>query len=228
MAIAETGSAKNSATTGTAVSVTHGLTINSGDVIVAIVHANGNGNTITDNNGGDSFTQEIQEDGGIFTNRYAIYSRVAGGSEPVSYAWTLNSSDRWSVQIRVFSGVDNSTIFDIAPSVSTRSADNSATATAPTMTTTVANTLGIMSILIDSPTITVSSPTNGYDTEVEEANQINVSYIRAWASAGATGASSATLSASGGWTAHQFALNPAAPPTGNPWHYYAQQQAILA
>ncbi len=59
-AISETGS-KTDDDGGTVASITHGLTINANDVIVAMIHTGDDGNNITDNNGSNAFTREFQE-----------------------------------------------------------------------------------------------------------------------------------------------------------------------
>jgi len=212
--IVNTGNATNYGSSGTAASITHGLTINSGDVVVALIAANATGTTIMDNNGANAFTQAIQENtpasGG--TMRYAIYYRVAGASEPLSYAWTLGSSQSWTIVIRVFSGVDTTSVWDVAPSVSTRtgSSSNGTTATAPSMTTGTAGAVGIAAFFTDGNGTTYSGPTNGYGTLIQQGGGRSVaSAIRTWATAGSTGTTSATLSPSDDWAAHQFALRPA-------------------
>src|SRR3990167_808039 len=113
MPIAETGSAKNTGTSA-APSITHGLTINSGDTVLITGNANASGNTWGDNNGSTPLTIDFQETGSG-TNTYAIMSRKAGASEPASYAFTLASSQAWSLTIRVFSGGHASTMWNIAP-----------------------------------------------------------------------------------------------------------------
>jgi len=207
--ISETGSATNIGTSN-AVSITHGLTINANDVVIALIHVNNETPNIADNNGANSFTEQIQETNGSETSGYAIFYRIAGASEPSTYSWTLDGSWEWSIQIRVFSGVDNSSVWDVAPSTSTKSyAASGTSATALTMTTSNNGAMGIIAFFSDSLE-TFSNPTNGYGTEVEPASsRAQASYIRKWTTAGATGASSATLSATNDWLAHQFALKPA-------------------
>ena len=208
--ISETGS-NTSIGSGATASIAHGLAINAGDVIVAMVHGNTSGLIISDNNGSYAFTERIEEDGGGGSSTYAIYDRVAGASEPASYSWDLSTPQAWSLQIRVFSGVDTASVWDVVPSTSTRtSAGSGTTATAPTMTTSTDGAMGIIAFFSDS-LVTFSNPSNGYGTEVEPASsRAQASYIRTWAPAGATGTSTADLAASNDWLAHQFALKPAA------------------
>ena len=196
---------------GTAVSITPGVSTQTGDVVLAVIHANTTGNTITDNNGANAFTSDIQEDTAS-TSRYAIVHRIAVASEPASYAWTLSSSQNWSVEVRVFRGVASS-VWDVAPSTATRTMGTSGTtATAPSMTTTSPGALGVLICLTDtSGGTTYSSAINGYGTQVTPgATQLQSSWTRTWSTPGATGTSAATKSASNDWVAHQVALKPAA------------------
>jgi len=152
---------------------------------------------------------------------------VAGASEPSSYAWTLSFSASWSVAIRVFSGVDNADVWDVTPSASTLDSGTSLvdpfTMTAPSMTTSNDDAMGILWALSDSQTRTFESPTNGYGTELETSAQAQASYIRVWETAGVTGASSVNLTFTDDFVIHQIALKAAAVSAGNPWNYYAQQ-----
>ncbi len=213
--IQETSHATDSGT-GTAVSITHGLTINSGDVIIATINANADA-AISDNNGGNAFTEDLEETSIPDTNSYAIYSRVAGASEPLSYNWTLSISQGWSVQLRVFSGV-HADIWDVAPTTSTRDFDTTGSlATAPTMTTSNDDSLGMLFVITDSATRTFSSPTNGYGDELEITSGIaQATYTRTWKTAGVTGTSAVTMSASNDWLIHQIALKPAGDDTTPP------------
>lgn len=216
MSISERGSGAKATGTGTAVSVdVSGLGISAGDMVWAAIHVNGTSTTITSD---DGFTDDFQEQNGSETSAYAIQKKDAGASEPTTYGWTLGASVEWSVQVRVFYSTTTGKVvtWDVAPSASTRSSSTgSATATAPSITTSTDGALGIVLVVTDSSTITYSAPTNGYGSEVEPtAHQCQVSYTKALPTAGATGSTSVTLSASNDWTAHQIAIhevnNPAA------------------
>lgn len=210
MAITNTGnSTASQSTPDTNVTITHGLTINSGDLVLAVIHANDDP-TITENNGATPFTTSFEEEHPNATSRYSIKVRRAGASEPATYAWTLSTSQQWSVQIRVFSGV-HADIWDVSPSAETRMTSASGTtATAPTMTIITAGAMGIVIVGTDiSPAFTYSDPTNGYDSEVEPAAaHAQASYIRLWNFTGATGTTDVTLSATDDWWIFQIALKP--------------------
>lgn len=213
--MAETGTATAKGTSA-APSITHGLTINAGDVIVAVVHLDSGSAALSDNNGSTPFTESFEEaslDGSV----YAIYVRVAGASEPSSYAWSSTVSANWSIVMRVRDDVDNTTPWDVAPSASTRGrATSGTTATAPTMTTTVDGAIGLL-MAVEATSVTshvFSAPTNGYGTLVQTVATSpylpNASATRVWATAGATGTSAMTLAVSGDWVIHQVALRPEA------------------
>lgn len=194
--------------------MTHGLTIQSGDVLVAIVNGN-NATTdgITDNNGSFAFTQAYQESQPPTANtgQFAIFYRVAGGSEPTSYTFDQSASDRFEWLLMQFRGVDNTTPLDVTPSASTRSfAESGTTATAPAATV-VAGAFGICAFYLDSSS-SFSAYTNSYTNEVQASpHQQSVAAVsREFVSAGSTGSTAATISADRAWTAHQFSLKPAA------------------
>ncbi len=202
--VTRTGSAV-AAGVGTAITITHGLSIGENDLVVAFVHPNGN-QRVTDANGPSAFSEEIDEVG-AGTNGHAVYSRIGSTSEPDTYQWTIPASNRWSVAIRVFQNVDTSDIWDVAPSAATRASGQGTTATAPSMTTGTDGALGILFAFSDTASQNFSNPTNGYGDELEGSTQAQASYIRAWPLAGATGPASVTLS-SDDWMVYQLALRP--------------------
>jgi hypothetical protein len=187
-----------------------GLVIEAGDVVVATVCVNAGGAAITDQNGGDAFTEDFQETDPL-GNTTAWFSRVAGASEPSTYTWSHSGgSTHWSIIVRVLKGVDTTDIWDVAPSAGTRNDGSGATITAPTMTVATDGAMGILWASLDSSSTAWSGPTNGYHDQVETPNGgfEQGSYIRLW-QAGATGTSSASIVPSDAWVAHQVALKPA-------------------
>ncbi len=222
MAISEIASASASGGGSTAVSITHGLTIASGDVLIAMFGIDGASGTYTlaDNNGATPFSDGYAADTAD-SSHYRIWYRVAGASEPAAFAWTLGQITTWTCSVRQFRGVD-ATVFDVAPGAATNAAGQDTAPTAPSITITNAGAMGIALFHSDASDKTFASPTNSYGTELEvTAGRVHASYIRAGLSAGATGATACTLSGSDHWAANQFALKPAA--AGNPHYYYAHQ-----
>ena len=202
--ITHVGSASNEGV-GTDVSVTHGISIEQDDVIVALVHVNRR-QSIDDNNGNHVFFEEIDEHG-MDTNSYAIYHRVATASEPASYQWRIANGDRWSVTVRVFRNVDVSAIWEVPPTVSTRRSGSGSLATAPAMNIETSGAMGLLFVVSDTSSQSFGSPTNGYADEMEASRQTQASYIRDWEINGTTGSTAVGLS-SNDWLIQQFALRP--------------------
>ncbi len=82
-------------------SVTHGLTINSGDLVVAYLCLDGTADATADDAG---WTEAHSANATDETDRHKLYWREAGGSEPSSYSWDLGSSRRWQAHVRVYRG----------------------------------------------------------------------------------------------------------------------------
>lgn len=192
------------------VSITHGLTIAAGDVIIATVNANGAGNTVTDNNGSTPFTADH------FTEnpdsaRYYVFSRVCGGSEPASYAFTLGSSARWSIVLRQYRGVDSS-VWDVAPGAGTVNTSLGDTAvTVPDITILTDGACGLALAGDDyAPTTTTYTSNNAaYGNEqAESGQQFQVTMDKLGLSTGATGTFTITCSAFVSYACYHVALKP--------------------
>lgn len=225
--IIETGNA-TAIGTSTDAAITHGLVINNGDVIISIVHANyvvATPVTVTGNNGTTPFIDSINEANADAGSQYVIAYRIAGLAEPSTYHWTISSSVQWSISIRVFSGVDKTNVWEIAPSTSTRNTGTTGvTATAPAMIINDPESMGLFICITDSPTVTYSNPTNGYYGEVQPAPSITQSsWMRRWYQIGSTGTVDATLSVSNDWLAHQVALRPDTKSLLSGWQFELQQ-----
>lgn len=208
MAIAQTGS--NTATGDSAApSITHGLTINSGDIVLIQGNVNASSNTWSDNNGSTPLTIDRQETGSG-TNTLAIMTRIAGASEPSSYAFTVSASNAWSLTIRVYSG-GHADIWDVAPAAGTLATGSGTTATSTDMTTNTDGAMGLVLETTDSNSTDISSPTNGYGDLINIGTSITqASAQRIWATAQTTGTVNLTLSKNQDWAIHHVALKPAA------------------
>jgi len=193
MSISYISASSADAASGTDVTYTHGLTIQAGDVLIASVHANLSGNTVTDANPSYPFTSDHYEDS-TDSARHYVFSRVAGSSEPDHYHFTLGSSTRWAIVIAQFRGVD-STIWDVTPATGGTSVSGGwdgggYSVTVPSMTVNTAGACGLIFLASDSdPTgESFSNPTNGYANLVQETGQqIVATCNRVGLSAGATG-----------------------------------------
>lgn len=193
------------------ISFTHGLTIQPGDVIIASINVNGAGNTVTDNNGATPFTVSDSAANPDSATAY-IFHRVCGSSEPSAYAFTLGSSNRRSIVLRQYRGVDSS-VWDVAPGASNRdtgSGDTTAEAVAITILTSGACGLVFMMDDFLPTTTTFSSINNGYGNVVSESGQeYQATADKLGLPTGSTGITTVTSSANVAWVAWQCALKPA-------------------
>jgi len=103
MTIAYTGGNNNIGTSAAPSTGTHGITINSGDLVVVYVNSNNTG-AIAADSGGTTFTEalEVSAPGGN-SCAHALYYKIAGASEPTAYTFTAGNA-QWHVIIKVFSG----------------------------------------------------------------------------------------------------------------------------
>ena len=111
------------------VSITHGLTILEGDVLIAVLSVVNTGSTFASDD--SEFTDDYQD--AFADGNLAIMSRVAGASEPSDYSWTISpSAVRHSVIIKQFRGVDSS-VYDVAPAAGNHD-ENGGDLTLPSIT----------------------------------------------------------------------------------------------
>jgi len=136
---------------------------------------------------------------------------VAGASEAGPYTWGISASEKWSVGISTYRGVDTAAPIN-ADAAQTNA--SSASAVAPTITTTAANTmlLGIFASRNGSPT---ASPPAGMTERNDIASAAGGTAEAgletcdvAFAGPGATGTKTATLTAATINIGHLIALKP--------------------
>ena len=154
------------------------------------------------------------------TNSVAVYRKVAGASEPASYAWTVTGASDAVGGIQVFSNVDTANPINVESGQATGDSLSHAT---PSVTTTVANAMLVTAHSF--PTSTTWTPPSGmteaFDSQFQpvpqgQGHSIEGNYA-VQAVAGATGTKTAT--AAGGapesdpGTTHILALRPAAAAT---------------
>jgi len=99
---------------GTAVSVSAPAGTTTGDVVIVIVHSNGQ-TTIIDNNGGTPFTEDLNDYKPNTTEGHtlSVFSRRIQGGDPSTYNFTLGGTNRYAVVAVCFTGVDASSIYDV-------------------------------------------------------------------------------------------------------------------
>jgi len=205
MTISLVGSKPNSASSGTAITVTHGLTISEGDKVYALINYNSGNQAIVDNNA-VAFDEDMQGNGVDNSQTLAVFSKVAGASEPSSYNFTASNSDRWSIIILVYSSDDPIT-YDILPLISNVNS-GSAPSRSLSITTLTDNTLAVAWHTFDATASqTFSNITNGFaEVETASGTQVQGVFTKTIASAGATGNVDATGSSGGAYGCLQFAL----------------------
>lgn len=212
MAISLIATASTNAATGN-ISFTHGLTIASGDVVLAFINVNGVGTTVTDNNGSTAFTEATHGDQPPAGSAVMyIFQRVCGGSEPSAYAFTISVSGRWSIILRQYRGVDSS-VWDVAPSASNIGTDDAGgtTSTCPAITILTSGACGIVAMGDDfNPTTTTfSSVNNSYaNVKSQSGQQYAATADKLGLSTGTTGTTVITSSATIRTVQWQMAIKP--------------------
>jgi len=107
LAFGYTGGAFNTGNSASA-SVTHGLTINSGDLVVAYINSNST-TAVSADAGGTTFTDAANEVPTSETARQALFWKIAGASEPASYSFTVGSAN-WQVFVKVFTSANDAVV----------------------------------------------------------------------------------------------------------------------
>jgi MSHA biogenesis protein MshQ len=121
----------------TSVSVAKPTGLASGDVMLAFVATRGNGVFPTPITAPSGWTQVLTDNNGTSIST-TIFSKVATASEAAQYAFTIGSNARAAGAIVAFRGVDNTTPVNVSGSQTNAA---STTYTAPSVTTTKANTM---------------------------------------------------------------------------------------
>lgn len=102
---ARTGAYTEGGTSDGGATVTHGLTINDGDLVVITANVN-DASSISLDAGGATATEAINETPSGETAKHALWWKNAA-SEPSSYSFSWTGNHGWRVTIQVFSGGSN-------------------------------------------------------------------------------------------------------------------------
>lgn len=211
MAIAFRSASQNSASTGTAISVTAPAGTTTGDFVVCIVHGNGQ-ETLADNNGSTPFTEAANfsdykpntSNGHVMS----VFYRTIQVGDPGTYNFTLSTSGRWGVVAIAFSGT--SLVFDVAPNTTNAANDDSAstgTINAPAITV-ANNSIHVVFCGWDTGAIGSITTPSGY-TIAGNANgggePVHASY-KAFGSGGSTGTVSCVNTEFGAMIASSFSV----------------------
>ena len=190
MATTLRASSKNSATTGTALSVTKPAGTAVGDLMVVITHANTD-TTIVDDNGSTPFTEEIDDESPNPGSGHtlSVWSRVIQSGDPSTYKFTSGASGRWSVVAQAWQD-PHADKFDIAPlSANVSNEDNydDGELIVQSITTLTDNAINVVICMWDTGSTSTITHPSGY-TAIEVAqDQINASSYKVIGTAGATG-----------------------------------------
>lgn len=175
------------------------------DVMIASVAVRPNTVTITAPSG---WTLVRRVDNATATaNSLAVYRKAAGASEPASYTWTVSTHTGATGGIQTFAGVDTTTPIDVENGQNTPNGTAHGT---PTVTTTVANTMLVTSHGVSNPGPNHWTPPTGMTEAFDDFGGIEAiegNYVLQ-ATAGATGAKSATSAVADSGNAHILALRP--------------------
>lgn len=121
---------------GTQISLTKPTTVIENDVMIAAIGLTPSSVTLTPPSGW-KLIRRTTNAGGV-SNALEVYSRVATSAEPAGYTWTFSANASAVGGIQAFSGVDTANPIDAEGGQATPSA---LTHTAPSITTTVANSM---------------------------------------------------------------------------------------
>lgn len=190
-------SSSNSASTGTAVSVSAPTGTIAGDVVVITLHGNGQ-TTFVDNNGATPFTASSVSDYKPNTSgghTVSIYTRTIEAGDPSTYNFTMGTSGRWSIIADTYKSPNTTSFFDVAPNTSNAAnADNSDAATidAPSITTLTANAIHVVHGYFDDGSAGNPSGPAGYTAAGADNDEPQGAFYKVIAAAGATGAQTVT------------------------------------
>lgn len=202
-----------------------------GDLVVVVVHANGTV-TIVDNNGSTPFTEDLddlQEAGAGQT--VSVFTRRIVGGDPSTYSFTIGSSGRWTCTAVTFQNPHASVIYDVAPAVGNSGTTTTAgTLDSPSITTTNANAIHVVSGNSDGDTNTITGTPAGYTVQQNGGNQTTAIATKVITSPGSTGAQTWTDQTPDGWITLSFAIRDegGGGPTFVPYQPQYQMAPVMA
>ncbi len=198
--LAVRASSSNSAASGTALSVSAPSGTATGDLVIVICHINGQ-TTIVDNNGGTSFTEDLNDFQPNTTSGMtcSIFSRRILAGDPSTYNFTGGVSARWAVVAVAFSNPDPSVIYDV--STGTANTDNppsDTVATIPSVTTVTDKSIHLAVGLADGAGTPLTSDPAGYTALQSTSNQGIRAAWKQITPAGSTGVQTMSCTANDG------------------------------
>jgi PKD repeat protein len=194
-----------STTSVTAVTIPEPTGVATGDVLVANINAN-NAPTVATVPSGWTQTLAPVADGTVTT--VFSYYHVVTGTEPASWTFTLSAAQKWSAGITAFRGVDTTTVWDTAAATQVSTTGTTSQAV-PSVTTVTPGALLIGGNGVNSSTVTLGQPSGWTEAwEADGGKDIDLAY-KAFPTAGPTGTSTFTHSATISGSAWVRALKPA-------------------
>lgn len=196
------------AATGTAVTVAAPTGTTTGDLVVVVVHANGQ-TTIVDNNGATPFTEDLndfqQSTGG---GTVSVFSRRIQAGDPTTYAFTIGATGRWTAVAVTFQKPHDSAIYDVAPAVgnSTASSVGGTSANSVDITTNYTNAIHAAVCCPDGSLEACTGVPSGYVVNKNAGDQNIAVCTKRIASATATGEQAFAWTNSNGWITLSFAI----------------------
>jgi hypothetical protein len=204
-AVRSSSTANNAGSTAVSVSAPAGTT--AGDLVSIVVSNNLNGVSVTDNNGSTPFTLDSTQDETGAGSRQTIWSRRIIAGDPSTYAFTLGSSQRWTIVAVTFSNPNQGVIYDVTPSSTINANTDPATRTAPSITTLTPKAIHCSIITADGSARSFTATPAGYTVEKNTANNNPCGFADlVITSPGATGTTSWTLNAQDGSIQTSFAI----------------------
>jgi hypothetical protein len=195
MTISVRSSSKNSADSGTAITVAAPAGTDTGDVVVVVIHGNGE-TSFVDNNGATPFTENLADytTGGT---TISVFSRRIQAGDPATYAFTLGASNRWSIVAVALQNPHDTDVYDIAPAEGNTYVGSGAGTMVDflSITTLTDNAIHLVACCVDSGTAGVSATPAGYthlQTTTAGQQVVSVCY-KSIAATGATGTGTFTL-----------------------------------
>ena len=213
MATTVRSSSSNSASTGTAISVTAPTGTTTGDLVIVTITHN-NEAALSDNNGATPFTEDLEYTpsvGGF--GRLAVYSRRIQAGDPTTYNFTSSGAgSRWSIVAVTFQNPNPTTIYDVAPVGNDSAGVPGTTGTASSITTTTANAIHVIMCAQDGANNATTGTPATYTVEKNvTTNQCQTVVDKAIAVVGATGTQTWTYTSSLDWVAINMAIKDESP-----------------
>ncbi len=216
MATAFRAGSNNSATSGTAISVSAPTGTVAGDMVVIVTNVNGTSTSTTDNNGSTPFTKDssISEYSSATysqSSSITVWTRLIQSGDPTTFNFTSGASGRWGIIALTFSDPNTSSFWDVAPNTSNRNEgdNNSSAIDAPSITTTVDDAIHLAIGLQDSSSTSLTASPSGYSAGASAVNQPVAGYYKTISTAGATGtASNFNWNVAGYKTAFSMSIDP--------------------